>query len=36
MVGDEPQELAALMQVYNAGWLRKTAGLVEAVKRGLM
>jgi hypothetical protein len=36
MVGDEPQELEALMQIYNEGWLRKTAGLVEAVKRGLM
>jgi hypothetical protein len=36
MVGDEPQELEDLMQIYNEGWLRKTAGLVEAVKRGLM
>lgn len=36
LVGDEPQELEALMQVYNEGWLRKTAGLVEAVERGLM
>jgi hypothetical protein len=36
MVGDEPQELETLMQIYNEGWLRKTAGLVEAVKRGLM
>jgi hypothetical protein len=36
MVSDEPQELEALMQIYNEGWLRKTAGLVEAVKRGLM
>jgi hypothetical protein len=36
MIGDEPQELEALMQIYNEGWLRKTAGLVEAVKRGLM
>ncbi len=36
MVGDEPQELEALMQIYNEGWLRKTAGLVEAVKRRLM
>jgi hypothetical protein len=36
MVGDEPEELEALMQIYNEGWLRKTAGLVEAVKRGLM
>ncbi len=36
MVGNEPQELEALMQIYNEGWLRKTAGLVEAVKRGLM
>jgi hypothetical protein len=36
MVGDEPEELEALMQIYNEGWLRKTAGLVKAVKRGLM
>jgi hypothetical protein len=36
LVGDDPQELEALMQVYNEGWLRKTAGLVEAVQRGLM
>jgi hypothetical protein len=36
LVGDEPQELEALMQIYNEGWLRQTAGLVEAVKRGLM
>ncbi|MGB3791010.1 MAG: hypothetical protein WA949_23595 [Phormidesmis sp.] len=36
LLGDDPQELEALMQVYNEGWLRKTAGLVEAVKRGLM
>lgn len=35
LAGDDPQELEALMQVYNEGWLRKTAGLVEAVKRGL-
>jgi hypothetical protein len=33
---DEPQELAALMQVYQEGWLRKTTALAEAVKRGLM
>ncbi|MEL7356832.1 MAG: hypothetical protein AAFN40_09760 [Cyanobacteria bacterium J06560_6] len=33
---NEPQELEALMQKYNEGWLRKTAGLVEAVQRGLM
>jgi hypothetical protein len=24
------------MQIYKEGWLRKTAELVEAVKRGLM
>jgi hypothetical protein len=36
LVADEPQELALLMQIYNEGWLRKTAGLVEAVQRGLM
>ena len=32
----EGQELEALMQIYNEGWLQKTAALVEAVKRGLM
>jgi hypothetical protein len=36
LAADEPQELEALMQIYNEGWLRKTVGLVEAVKRGLM
>lgn len=36
LVDNEPQELEALMQAYNEGWLRKTAGLVEAVQRGLM
>lgn len=36
LVGNDSQELEALMQVYNEGWLRKTAGLVEAVERGLM
>jgi hypothetical protein len=36
IVGNERRELEALMQIYNEGWLRKTAGLVEAVKRGLM
>jgi hypothetical protein len=30
------QALEAMMQLYNEGWLRKTAGLVEAVNRGLM
>jgi hypothetical protein len=34
--GLDRQELEAMMQLYNEGWLRKTAGLVEAVKRGLM
>ena len=33
--GDE-QELEVLMQIYNEGWLRKTAAVVEAVQRGLM
>lgn len=32
----ESQALAVLMQTYNEGWLRKTSGIVEAVKRGLM
>lgn len=36
IVADEQQELETLMQIYNEGWLRKTAGIVEAVKRGLM
>lgn len=36
LVANEPQELEVLMQRYNEGWLRKTAGLVEAVQRGLM
>ena len=36
LLGGEPQELETLMRVYNEGWLRKTAGLVEAVQRGLM
>ena len=36
LVANEAQELEALMQVYNEGWLRKTAGVVEAVQRGLM
>lgn len=32
----EDKELEALMQIYNEGWLRKTAAVVEAVRRGLM
>ncbi|MGD1864496.1 MAG: hypothetical protein ACFB0D_08070 [Phormidesmis sp.] len=36
LLADEPHELESLMQKYNEGWLRKTAGLVEAVQRGLM
>jgi hypothetical protein len=36
LTANEPQELEAFMQIYNEGWLRKTAGLVEAIKRGLM
>jgi hypothetical protein len=31
----EPQELEGLMQIYREALLRKTAALVEAVKRGL-
>jgi hypothetical protein len=31
----EPQELESLMQIYREALLRKTAALVEAVKRGL-
>ncbi len=33
---DEPQELAAMMQFYQEGWLRQTTAMAEAVKRGLM
>lgn len=36
LIENERQELESLMQIYNEGWLRKTAGIVEAVKRGLM
>jgi hypothetical protein len=32
----EAINLAALMRTYQEGWLRKTAALAEAVKRGLM
>jgi hypothetical protein len=35
LVANEPQELEGLMQVYREALLRKTAALVEAVKRGL-
>ena len=36
LILEEQQELEILMQTYNEGWLRKTAGLVEAVNRRLM
>jgi hypothetical protein len=36
LVGDEAQELGALLQTYSDGWLRKTDALVEAIRRGLM
>ncbi len=36
LISEEQQELETLMQIYNEGWLRKTAGLVEAVNRRLM
>ncbi len=36
LILEEQQELETLMQIYNEGWLRKTAGLVEAVNRRLM
>jgi hypothetical protein len=36
LVGNEPQELGALLQIYSDGWLRKTDALVEAIRRGLM
>jgi hypothetical protein len=32
----ESEELKALMQVYQEGWLRQTTALAEAVQRGLM
>jgi hypothetical protein len=34
--GNEPEELATLMQIYQEGWLRKTAALTEAIRRGLV
>lgn len=36
LTGSEPQELGILLQTYSEGWLRKTDGLIEAIKRGLM
>jgi hypothetical protein len=36
LIGDEAQELGALLQTYSDGWLRKTDALVEAIRRGLM
>jgi hypothetical protein len=36
LIGDEAQELGALLQIYSEGWLRKTDALVEAIRRGLM
>lgn len=36
LLEDERQELKALMQNYQEGWLRKTTALVEAIQRGLM
>jgi hypothetical protein len=35
LLSGEPQELEGLMQLYREALLRKTAALVEAVKRGL-
>jgi hypothetical protein len=35
LLNNEPQELEGLMQIYREALLRKTAALVEAVKRGL-
>jgi hypothetical protein len=35
LLSNEPQELEGLMQIYREALLRKTAALVEAVKRGL-
>ena len=35
LVGHEATELAALMQMYQQGLLRKAQGLAEAVRRGL-
>jgi hypothetical protein len=35
LLSNEPQELEGLIQIYREALLRKTAALVEAVKRGL-
>jgi hypothetical protein len=35
LLSNEPQELEELMQIYREALLRKTAALVEAVKRGV-
>jgi hypothetical protein len=36
LVVGESDELQALMQSYQEGWLRQTAALTQAIKRGLM
>ena len=35
LLANEPQELETLMQIYREALLRKTAALVETVKRGI-
>jgi hypothetical protein len=36
LIEGEAQELQALMQTYQEGWLRQTTALVQAIERGLM
>jgi len=36
LIEGEAQELQALMQIYQEGWLRQTTALVQAIERGLM
>ncbi|MCY7407511.1 MAG: hypothetical protein LH631_09075 [Alkalinema sp. CAN_BIN05] len=36
LIEGEAQELQALMQIYQEGWLRQTTALIQAIERGLM
>ena len=36
LIEGEAEELQALMQIYQEGWLRQTTALVQAIERGLM
>ena len=36
LIEGEAQELQALIQIYQEGWLRQTTALVQAIERGLM